>query len=96
MGEGLLQQQISSETSKTTDTENGPGEGRGLNAMRRFAPGGQAASSVKQIDKIDVSAGAKEYVTIFGLGYLILLVAMVLPSVNILRYQPKSILSGKE
>lgn len=96
MGEGLLQQQISSETSKTTDTETGPGEGRGLNAMRRFAPGGQAASSVKQIDKIDVSAGAKEYATIFGLGYLILLVAMVLPSVNILRYQPKSILSGKE
>ena len=101
MGEGLLQQQVSSskqDTSNESDSMPGMG-GRGMNSMARGAMPGlanQSASNVEQIDEINVSAGIKEYATIFGLGYLILIVAMVLPSVNILRYQPKTILTGKE
>ncbi len=99
MGEGLLQQQITS-SQKQADESNNDTPTRGTNARGgtlSFRPGGmQQASNAKQIDKIDVSAGIKEYATLFGLGYLILITAMILPSVNILRYQPKTILTGKE
>lgn len=100
MGEGLLEQQVASSQQQQEETQSNM-PGRGLNARGGGGPGGfmfggQQASNAEEIDKIDVSAGAKEYATLFGLGYLILIVAMILPSVNILRYQPKTILTGKE
>jgi putative ABC transport system permease protein len=99
MGEGLLKQQIASATTTTSTTEQtttftvgGPNGGgrsmsRGLNAP---------TANVEQIKEIDVQAGLNEYLILFGAGYLILIIAMILPSVNILRYQPKTILTGKE
>lgn len=97
MGEGLLQQQVTSsqEQAETAATDT---PARGVNAAGRggFMFGGQQTLEAEQIDKIDVSAGTKEYAMLFGLGYLILIVAMILPSINILRYQPKTILTGKE
>lgn len=93
MGEGLLQQQVTANEQKAEENE----PSRGLNAgPRMMMLGNQQQSNVEQIDKIDVSAGVQEYATLFGLGYLILVIAMILPSVNILRYQPKTILTGKE
>ena len=97
MGEGLLQQQIASSEQAATETNSQlPGGGRGLNANGPMAGNVGQASNVEQIDTIDVSAGLQEYMTLFGLGYLILIIAMILPSANILRYQPKTILTGKE
>lgn len=102
MGEGLLQQQITSSQNENSDEQNNNSTpSRGLNASGRgpaFAMFGsqQQTAQAEQIDEIDVSAGTKEYATLFGIGYLILIVAMILPSVNILRYQPKTILTGKE
>ncbi len=97
MGENVLSQQISaSQQEKEESAVEGPQ--RGMNA-RRGGPVGilqQNQNDVKEIDKIDVSAGPKEYATLFGLGYLILIAALALPSINILRYQPKTILTGKE
>lgn len=95
MGESLLQQQISSSQQQEEQADSNTPQ-RGLRAPGGGAFGGQQASSTEKIDEIDVSAGIKEYATLFGLGYLILIVAMALPSVNILRYQPKTILTGKE
>lgn len=96
MGDGLLQQQISSSQEQNENTSSNM-PGRGLNATgRSFSMGGQQTSTVEQIDEIDVSAGVQEYATLFGAGYLILIVAMIVPSINILRYQPKTILTGKE
>lgn len=97
MGDGLLQQQITA-SQQQQDESNNNLPARGLNA-RGGGPGGvfgQQTSNAQEIDTIDVSAGTKEYATLFGLGYLILIAAMILPSVNILRYQPKTILTGKE
>jgi putative ABC transport system permease protein len=89
MGEGLLAQQVaSSKTTTTTATTTGGPGNRG--AARTTTPKASA------IDKIDVSAGLKEYAILFGAGYAILIIAMILPSINILRYQPKTILTGKE
>ena len=93
MGDSLLKQQVASSQQATSDTT----QQRGINAR----PGGFSRmttrqSSAKQIDTIDVSAGVHEYAMLFGIGYLILIVAMILPSINVLRYQPKTILAGKE
>jgi putative ABC transport system permease protein len=93
MGEGLLQQQVTASEQEASENEST----RGANAgPRMMMLGGQQQTNVEQIDKIDVSAGVQEYATLFGIGYLILVLAMILPSVNVLRYQPKTILTGKE
>lgn len=89
IGDGMLSKQIESQESAASN-----GERRGMNAMGG-GPGRQQ-SNVKQIDTIDVSAGIKEYALLFGIGFLIIIVAMIIPSINILRYQPKDILAGKE
>jgi len=86
MGDVLITQQI--EQVAEEQEQQAP---RGGMMMR--VPNQQ---EVKPIDKIDVSSGLDEYAWLFGSGYLILLFAMVIPSVNILRYQPKTILTGKE
>jgi putative ABC transport system permease protein len=100
MGETLLAQQVeSAEEEPANEMVAGPmgGSMRGSSTMtmRRF---GQptASPNAKAIDEIDVSAGVSEYLTLFGAGYLILIMAMIIPGVNILRYQPKTILTGKE
>ncbi|MDR0979766.1 MAG: ABC transporter permease [Candidatus Nomurabacteria bacterium] len=95
MGDALLQNQIAGEESTSTEAQGqfgGPGS-MGGGMMPRPD---QQASNVEQIEEINVSAGASEYAVLFGVGYLILLLAMVVPSVNILRVSPKTILSGKE
>lgn len=93
MGESLLAQQVAS-AAEETETAADPTAGM----TRRFGQQNLAGnpSRAKAIDKIDVSAGVSEYLTLFGAGYLILIIAMILPSINILRYQPKTILTGKE
>lgn len=92
MGEGLLQQQVTASEQEAADNEST----RGLNAGPGRFMMNQRTSNVEQIDSIDVSAGIQEYATLFSIGYLILILAMILPSVNVLRYQPKAILTGKE
>jgi putative ABC transport system permease protein len=87
LGDSLLAGQLASESVQETEVTAGP---------ERMMRGAQAQSNASAIKDIDVQAGMLEYLTLFGAGYLILLVAMILPSVNILRYQPKEILSGKE
>jgi putative ABC transport system permease protein len=98
MGEGLLAQQVAAtETETTADEPTTTGYGsRGLNAPGGFMSSQSTTANVEQIKEIDVSAGVSEYLTLFGAGYLIIIIAMILPSVNILRYQPKTILTGKE
>ena len=91
MGDNVLKQQIATETAAEEETET-DGPPRGLFNQSNNLSG----KDVTTINTIDVSAGTKEYATLFALGYLMMLLAMFAPSVNILRYQPKEILSGKE
>jgi putative ABC transport system permease protein len=107
MGEGLLAQQLAMDEQQTTQNF-----GRGQNAGRGgfggasgggFGGGavtggmfGSSATEVEAIDTIDVSAGVSDYAALFASGYAVLIVALILPSINILRYQPKTILTGKE
>ena len=88
MGDALLAQQISASKTESSDTF----EQRGMNA-RAEKP---KKSNAKQINTIQVSTGPSEYAILFGSGYLILVIAMIIPSITLLRYQPKAILAGKE
>ncbi|MDR0591533.1 MAG: ABC transporter permease [Candidatus Nomurabacteria bacterium] len=98
MGDGLLKQQVA---MNEDSQEQGFGRGQNAGAMRgggRMMMGGAPASqrSVEVIKEIDVNASMGDYVTLFAAGYAVLIVALVLPSINILRYQPKTILTSKE
>jgi putative ABC transport system permease protein len=101
MGDGLLSQQLSmNETEQAANFGRGTNAGHAgmINQMREQfgAPGGAQTGSVETIEAIDVSVGAETYGLLFAIGYTVLLAALVLPSVSIMRYQPKEILSGKE
>jgi len=46
--------------------------------------------------QLDINATPTDFLLLFVTGYLVILVALILPSINVLRYQPKEILAGKE
>lgn len=101
MGDGLLSSQLAMNEEQTEQNfgrgQNAgmPGFGGGMRGGMMGGAGGQT-SDVEAIDEIDVSANLSDYAVLFAAGYAVILLALVLPSVNVLRYQPKTILSGKE
>jgi len=46
--------------------------------------------------KLDINATPIDFLLLFVTGYTVIVFALIMPSVNILRYQPKEILAGKE
>lgn len=46
--------------------------------------------------KLDINAKPVDYLLLFVTGYLVIILALILPSISIMRYQPKEILTGKE
>lgn len=46
--------------------------------------------------ELDINAEPLDYLLLFVTGYVVILLALILPSANIMRYQPKEILAGKE
>ncbi len=46
--------------------------------------------------ELDINARPTDYLLLFVVGYSVVIVALILPSINILKYQPKEILTGKE
>lgn len=77
---------LSQETLKQEQQRVGRGE------MQNMQPVEQEAETIK----IDVSVGVVECLILFGVGYLIVLFAMILPTINIFRYDPKTILTRRE
>ncbi|MGI6612593.1 MAG: ABC transporter permease [Candidatus Nanosyncoccaceae bacterium] len=102
MGNSLLEQQL-----VMNQQQQNQGFGRGINAGRPGMPGefpgggfggrmlGEA-SGVKTIDEINIQVGAEDYAVLILATYAVIILAMILPTANILRYQPKEILSSKE
>lgn len=46
--------------------------------------------------ELNINAEPVDYLLLFVTGYLVIILALIVPSVNIMRYQPKEILAGKE
>jgi putative ABC transport system permease protein len=90
MSQGLLDSQIASSKNQSANNFGRPGS---------FAGGGfnrQSNSSATAISKIDVNATAVDYAILFAVGYGIVVLSLLLPAWSIVKYQPKTILSGKE
>ena len=65
-----------------------PGEG---SSMKQIMAQGR-----EQKVELDINATPIDFLLLFATGYLVIILALILPSVNIMRYQPKEILAGKE
>lgn len=106
MGNGLLEQQITSSQQNQAGTPTrgmmgggmtvqggGPsGSGGPINIMG----GNPFRSDIETIDEINVTPSANDYLILFLAGYGIIILALIIPTVDILRFQPKIILTGKE
>ena len=46
--------------------------------------------------ELDINATPIDFLLLFAIGYAVIILALILPSINVLRYQPKAILAGKE
>ena len=46
--------------------------------------------------ELDISATPIDYLLLFVTGYVVIVLALIVPATNVLRYQPKEILAGKE
>lgn len=46
--------------------------------------------------ELNINATPVDFLLLFATGYSVIILALILPSVNIMRYQPKEILVGKE
>lgn len=57
---------------------------------------GVTNSNAEAIDEIDVSPSATDYLILFLAGYGVIIFALIIPTINVLRFQPKTILTGKE
>lgn len=55
-----------------------------------------SAGREKQKVELDINAQPIDYLLLFVTGYLVIIIALIVPSINIMRYQPKEILTGKE
>ena len=77
---------------------------RGSNSNAPSFPGGempnmkeamQAGRGDKKVE-LNINAEPLDYLLLFVTGYTVIILALILPSVSIMRYQPKEILAGKE
>ena len=56
----------------------------------------QMLAGREQKVELDINATPVDFLLLFVTGYVVIILALILPSVNIMRYQPKEILAGKE
>lgn len=85
--------QNSDGTSKTNDdnlkaNQTPPDDSNIKNKMAKNRAG-------KEV-KLNINAEPIDYLLLFVTGYLVIIVALIIPSISIMRYQPKEILAGKE
>ena len=85
LGDTLLENEISDASSTEGDSPRGGG-------MGSFTT---VALDVEYIDEIDVSITVNDFLITLGIGSMIIILSSVLPSLYIMRYQPKKILSSR-
>ncbi len=84
------------ETQSETNEKFSRGD-RGFGMMPGNSPmKNSKTKNVKVVDEVNVDTSIKDIIILFGLGYIIIISSMVIPSIKILNTDPKSILTGKE
>lgn len=112
LGDSILQSQIASSARQSEKNFGRPGAQIGGGKMPSMPGGGNMPSvpdmpdstekksmkpQAQNIDvELDINAKPVDFLLLFVTGYLVIILALILPAVNILRYQPRQILAGKE
>ncbi len=94
MSDSLLSNQLEMNEEQSENNFGRPSGGNMMGGI--FTVGNNASNDVEVIDEIDVNVSATEYLTLFLLGYGVVIVAMSMPAINIMKYEPKTILTGRE
>lgn len=99
IGQNLLDSQITMNEQQTEDNfgrpTGGPG-GQNMPGRGTMGGGSQTQPDVDAIDSIDINATPTDFALLFLIGYGVILVALTAPTWSIVKYQPKTILTGKE
>ena len=85
-GNMLVQSEIADASSTTTTTSGGRGGGILSTPI---------STNIEYIDQIDVSITITDFIITFSLGIIIIVGSSIIPSVYIMRFQPKKILSSR-
>lgn len=93
LSDSILENQLTIE-SESTDMFERPGMSSGRPDMNTGGIG--STSSVDVIDEIEISVSVTDYALLFIIGYFVALISMLIPSMNIVKYEPKTILTGRE
>lgn len=73
-------------TSTSSDKPTGNGE-----VKHKLEKAGAKRTDVK----LDINASPSDCALLFLLGYVVIILSLIVPSINIMRYQPKKILEGR-
>jgi putative ABC transport system permease protein len=103
MGKTLLENQIEATEEQSTNNYGRPVNniGPGGNFQNREGMGGEPvmnnteSSNIETIDSINVKVGIHDYAILFLIGYVVSVIAMIIPAINIVKYEPKTILTGR-
>ena len=91
---------IKSQTTSQETMQNGPMQGRGTSFKQNLNNEGKGINSLikndKTIDSVDVSVTLTDVGLLFIIGYSIIFISMIIPSIKVLNTDPKDILSRKE
>lgn len=108
MGQSILESQIAASSQQSERNFGRPGAQMGGNMNGPEMPSNNSVKSSngnmkqrimanqKADVKLDINATPIDFLLLFVTGYAVIVFALIMPSVNILRYQPKEILAGKE
>jgi putative ABC transport system permease protein len=98
MGDKLLNQELQS-AEETVVPESFGGRGMGFGGGRQGALGGlgqQTTQQVEAIDELNVQVTANDLGMLSIIGALIAIISALIPSISVLRLQPKTILSKQD
>lgn len=79
-------------SKSSSSRSNAPDFSDDMPNMKEVMKSGRDSEKVE----LNINAEPLDYLLLFVTGYLVIILALILPSVNIMRYQPKEILTGKE
>lgn len=109
MGQSIIDSQTTASKQQSEKNFGRPGASTGGGSSMpgggSFSGGGDFSpknmkekimSGREQKIELDINAAPIDFLLLFVTGYLVIILALILPSVNIMRYQPKEILAGKE
>jgi ABC-type transport system, involved in lipoprotein release, permease component len=99
MANNMLKNQIESIETAEDNNFNRPRMNGNMgqpNAISGNAIGTNNNQNVNVIDSIDVMINISNYIMLFLIGYCVIIIAMLIPSINVLKYEPKTILTGRK